>query len=309
MKVFLKHSFILLLLLSCKQKEAAPEEVTTPDEVQTPVTVTTISTETMSDSITLNATSAFVQDNIVKSTINGYIKAVNIKQGQYTGAGKNLFTLKTKEAESLGNTINKLDPSFHFTGMVTIKAPQSGYVTQLSHQVGDYVQDGEQLAVISNTSSFGFVLNIPYEYRRYISVGKSADVLLPDGMILKGKVASFMPTIDSASQTQTAIIKVSSNAQIPENLIAKVRLLKNEKAGVLSLPKEAVLTDESQSTFWVMKLVDPTTAVKVEIIKGLETDGRVEIVAPRFAAGDKVLLTGAYGLPDTAKVKIVRSEQ
>src|SRR6478735_6240623 len=127
MKILLAPVLIILLCISCKGKEAA-EEPTAPEEVRTPVTVTSISTETITDSIILNATSAFVQDNIVKSTVNGYIKSVNINQGQFAGAGRNLFILKTKEAESLGNTINKLDPSFHFTGIIPINAPQSGYV-------------------------------------------------------------------------------------------------------------------------------------------------------------------------------------
>ena len=94
MKKALLHGFLLVLLfVSCKAKQADEEEAPAPDEVQTPVTVTSISTQTITDSITLNATSAFVQDNIVKSTINGYIKAVNIKQGQYTSCGRNHFTL------------------------------------------------------------------------------------------------------------------------------------------------------------------------------------------------------------------------
>jgi multidrug efflux pump subunit AcrA (membrane-fusion protein) len=310
MKSFIKYSVGLLLLISCKHKEAVTQSEAPPvAEVQTPVTVTTISTETIFDSIQLNATSSFVQVNIVKSTINGYIKSVNIKQGQYAAAGRNLFTLKTKEAESLGNTINKLDPSFHFTGVINIAASQSGYVTQLNHQVGDYVQDGEQLAVISNSNSFGFVLNIPYELRRYISVGKAADVVLPDGTILKGTITTFLPTIDSASQTQTAMVKVASATQIPENLIVKVRMIKAQKTNVTSLPKEAILTDEAQTSFWVMKMIDSVTAIKIDVVKGLETGGRVEIVSPKFSSGDKILLSGNYGLPDTAKVKIMKAEE
>src|ERR1043165_5419312 len=203
MRKIISYLFIicsLLALLSCKHKKEADEETEVKaEDVQTPVTVTTITTTTLTDSIELNATSSFVQDNVVKSNINGYIKAVNTKVGQFTPAGKTLFVLKTKEAESLGNTINKLDPSFHFTGVVTVKASQSGYVTQLLHQIGDYVQDGEQLAIISDAKSFGFVLNVPYEYRRYINIGKNVDVLLPDGTILKGMIASWQPTIDSVS--------------------------------------------------------------------------------------------------------------
>ena len=310
-KKYLYISFLFLAaFLACNQKETvSEEEEVSQEEIQTPVTVTTVSIEPLSDYVELNATSSFLQDNIVKSNINGYIKAVNTKVGQYANAGKTLFTLKTKEAESLGNTVNKLDPSFQFSGVVNIAASQSGYVTQLDHQPGDYVQDGEQLAVISNSKSFGFVLNIPYEYRRYVSIGKTVQVALPDGTTLQGTIASFMPTIDSVSQTQGALIKVSGSTSLPENLIAKVRLLKSSKAAALSVPKAAVLTDEAQTSFWVMKMTDSITAVKVPIVKGMETGERVEIIRPQFSASDKILLNGNYGLPDTAKVKIVKGEE
>lgn len=308
MKRYLLYSCCAVLVaLSCHSKKAdATDEEVKPEDVQIPVTVTNISTETLSDSIELNATSSYVQSNIVKSNINGYIKAVNTKIGGYAAAGQSLFTLKTKEAESLGNTINNLDPSFHFSGVVSIKTAQSGYVSQLNHQVGDYVQDGEQLAVISDSKSFGFILNIPYENKKYITIGKGVDVILPDGTALKGVVSSMLPTLDSASQTQRAMVKVASKGPVPESLIAKVRIAKNVKSGVTSLPKDAVLADESQTSFWVMKMIDSVTAVKVPIIKGLETRSVVEIISPKFSPSDKILLSGNYGLGDTAKVKIVK---
>jgi hypothetical protein len=53
-----------------------------------------------------------------------------------------------------------------------------------------------------------------------------------------------------------------------------------------------------------MLLLDSVTAAKVPIKKGVETRERVEILEPRFKAGDKILLTGNFGLPDTARVKI-----
>lgn len=282
------------------------EEEVTADQIQTPVTATTISNEPLSEYAELNATSSFLQDNIVKSNINGYIKSVNTKIGQRVTAGQTLFILKTKEAESLGNTINKLDSSFHFSGVIRITAPETGYITQLPHQVGDYVQDGEQLAEISNSRSFGFILNLPYEFRQYVSLNKNVELILPDSTRLAGVVASFMPAIDSASQTQRVLIKVASSGNIPENLIAKVRILKSQKLNTISLPKQAVLSDESQTNFWVMKMIDSVRAVKVPVIKGVETGDRVEIVRPQFSANDRILLTGNYGLPDTARVKIVK---
>src|SRR5690349_4645644 len=143
----LMKKYLMLLLLSlftvfCEHKEEPAVEGAKEEEVQTPVTVTAISNEPILDYAEMNATSTFLQSSIVKANVNGYIKAVNTTVGQYAGTGKVLFTLKTKEAESLGNTINQLDPDFHFTGVVNIKASQGGYITELDHQVGDYVQDG-----------------------------------------------------------------------------------------------------------------------------------------------------------------------
>jgi uncharacterized NAD(P)/FAD-binding protein YdhS len=55
-----------------------------------------------------------------------------------------------------------------------------------------------------------------------------------------------------------------------------------------------------------MKVVDSSTAVKVPVTKGLETNGQIEIVSPAFTATDEIVLTGNYGLPDTATIKIVK---
>ncbi len=259
--------------------------------------------------VELNATSSFLQSNFIKASANGYIKLVNVRLGQMVSSGQIAFTLKTKEAEALGNAINKLDPSFHFSGLINIKAAATGYIQELNHQVGDYVQDGEQLAVLTDLKSFGFVLNLPYEYRKYVSTGKSLEVELPDGTHLNGVVSNILPNVDSVSQTQGVLIKVASSMSIPQNLIAKVRIIKAQRNNAASLPKQAILTDEAQTIFWVMQMIDSVTAVKVPIIKGLETEGRVEIIRPQFTPNDKILLTGNYGLADTAKVKIVKGEE
>lgn len=309
-RVYISFVYMLgvLSVLSCHHSTTEKEEEEAPGEVQTPVTVTSVSNEPLTEYAELNATSVFQQDNIVKSNIVGYIRAVNAKLGQYVKAGQTLFVLKTKEAESLGNTIDKLDSSYHFSGISKIVTPESGYITDLPHQVGDYVQDGEQLAVISNANSFGFILNLPYELHKYVDASKKVDVILPDSTRLDGVIASFMPVIDSVSQTQQVLIKVSSLSRIPENLIAKVRILKIQKTNAISVPKQSVLSNDAQTSFWVMKMTDSVTAIKVPVVKGIETNDRIEIVKPQFSLNDKILLTGNYGLPDTARVKVIEDE-
>jgi multidrug efflux pump subunit AcrA (membrane-fusion protein) len=270
----------------------------------TPVTVTTVSNSALNDSIELNAVSAFLQKSYVKANANGYLQSADVYPGKYVEIGQTLFTLKTKEAQSIGNAIRQLDSTLQFSGVNTIRANQHGYITQLDHQSGDYVQDGEQLAVISDRNSFVFLLNLPYELRPEVLGKKTVALILPDGTRLTGTTGAVMPSVDSASQTQNIVIRMNTTIAIPENLIAKVRILRTARPSAQSLPKSALLTDETESNFWVMKLIDSVTAVKVPVKKGIETFDRVEVLSPVFAPGDKILVTGNYGLPDTAKVKV-----
>ncbi len=273
-------------------------------DARTPVTVTTVSQEPLNDYIELNAVSAFLQKSYVKANANGYLQSADIYPGKYVEAGQSLFTLKTKEAQSIGNSIKLLDSSLQFSGLNRINANQHGYITQLNHQSGDYVQDGEQLAVISDRNSFVFLLDLPYELRPAVLNKRTVELTLPDGEKLTGTIGPAMPTVDSASQTQNIVIRVNIPHAIPENLIAKVRVLKTAHNSAQSLPGAALLTDETETAFWVMKMIDSATAVKVSVKKGIETPDRIEIISPLFSPSDRILLTGNYGLPDTAKVKI-----
>ena len=300
-----KYLFFLLVFIStsaCHKTEKIVEEI--PVDSRTPVTVTSVNEGEMQDFLELNATSAFLQKSFVKATSNGSLQSVSTKLGEFVAVNKVLFTLKTKETQGLGNILNGLDSTFKFSGITKISATQSGYIIQLNHQNGDYVQDGEQLAAINEINSFVFLLDLPYELRPYILNQKSVKLTMPDGEILTGTIVQMMPTVDAISQTESVAIKVNANHQIPENLIAKVRIVKKTKMNAISLPKKAILTDETQSNFWVMKLINASTAVKIPIQKGIELGERVEILSPKFQLSDKILVSGNYGLPDTASVKI-----
>ncbi|MFA6084014.1 efflux RND transporter periplasmic adaptor subunit [Mucilaginibacter sp.] len=291
-------------LYSCNGGAPAADETTTAS--QTPVTVTTIGNSALADSIELNATSSFLQKNYVSANAIGYIQKVNVQPGHYVEKGQLMFTIKTKEAQSIGNTINVLDTTFKFSGINKIRASRSGFVTQLLHQVGDYVQDSEQLAIISDRESFAFVLQLPYELRSVIANNQNMTLTLPDGEKLNGHIASLMPSVDTLSQTQGIVIKVNNTHPIPENLVAKALIIKTAKNSTPSLPRSAILSNETQDVFWVMKLINDTTAVKTPIKKGIESGGKIEILSPRFNPADRVAVTGNYGLADTAKVKIVK---
>lgn len=300
-------ALILVSLFSCQSKSAEPEEEEVAAEnTQTPVTVTTIGQDALTDYMDLNAKSVYLLKNYVKANINGYLRQVNVQPGTYVQRGQLLFSLQTKEAQSIGNSINVLDSTFHFSGLGRIKAAQSGFISEVNHQQGDYVQDGEQLAIITDKNSFVFLMQLPYELRADVKEHQNVDLTLPDGENLRGEVTLSMPTVDTLSQTQGIVVKVKASHNIPENLVAKARLVKTSSNHANSLPKSAVLSNETQTEFYVMKLINLTTAVKTPVKKGIETNDRIEILSPKFSPTDKIVVTGNYGLSDTAKVKIVQ---
>lgn len=309
--IFLSSMLFAGTLVACKNASDKKVEAPAEDKTEmtgTPVTITSPQKGGMTDVVELNAVSAFLLKSYVKANANGYLQIANAELGRFVSKGTELFIVKTKESQSLGNTVTALDSSFHFEGAIHIKSPGSGYITQINYRAGDYVQDGEQLATITDTKSFVFLLDLPYELKPYLPGNRQVQLKLPDGTALSGYVDAPLPTMDAVSQTQSYIIKVNTDKQIPENLIAKVSLVKNTKYNTTSLPKAAVLSDEVQSEFWIMKMIDSVTAVKVPVKKGLETNSSVEILSPVLTASDKILLTGNYGLSDTAKVTIIDSK-
>ena len=75
------------------------------------------------------------------------------------------------------------------------------------------------------------------------------------------------------------------------------------------LPKSCVLSDEMMKEFWVMKLINDSTAIKIPVIVGNKNSERIEVLSPQFNSADKIISKGNYGLPDTAFVSIIIPEK
>lgn len=300
-KIFILISF-LLNIIACKQQE----KTVATEVVEIPKTEVSIGFATdsiqISDDVSLNATASYLLKSDVKANATGYVTSMRIKLGDRVNRGAQLFTLQTKEARALGNTINKLDASFRFNGNSSVQSPSSGYVIMVNHQTGDYVQDGEVLATVNDASSFGFVMDVPFEYLNLLKNEKSILLSLPDGTHTTGIIAKVMPSADAISQTVKVLVKVA-NRNIPENLVATVTFVKNKMYG-LSVPKAAVVSDETQSSFWVMKLINDSTAVHTGFEKGLENNKWVQVISGNIKTGDRVIVSGNFGLADTSLVTI-----
>ena len=313
-----KSRFLLLLLLSflaaCGSKDpaageaaaAAGEEEATA-KPRAIVTIGTMQTDTLTDVLRLSAVSAFPAKDALRATTTGYLLAPTPVVGQLVRAGQTVFTIQTKESKILH--LDKLtgDPRLKFSGIIPIKSGRSGILATVDKLAGDYVQDGEQLGLTYDKSRFGFVLDVPVTQLRYVHTGQRCRIFLPDGRVLNGRVAEVLATADMSIQTQRYTIRpVSTFPDLPENLTVQVEIDKTAPHLASTLPRGAVLTDETQTEFWVMKLLNDSTAVKVPVTVGAQEKDHIEIKSPAFNPRDKILLSGNFGLDDTAAVKVTR---
>jgi biotin carboxyl carrier protein len=291
---------LIFILAGCVSKS---EESETSKEAKTPVKLTFISVQSMSESLELNAVSIFLKKNIVKSTVIGFIENVGVNPADFVEKGQLLFSLKTKEASAIDKNKTN-DSALSFQGLIKISAPKSGVINTISHQKGDYVQEGDELTNISELSSLVYLLQVPFEMREFIHKNMPCEIILPDKRIIEGKILTGIPSMDIASQTESIVVIPKTSVNQPENLIVKVRIVKTSKKQAVVLPKPAVLANEEQTEFWVMKLINDSTAIKVPIKKGIETNSAIEIIEPVLNKTDRIIFSGNYGLPDTAKVII-----
>jgi hypothetical protein len=287
--------------IGCKQGEVTTEETV---EIVTPVTLTNVSVKQILETVELPGTTNFIRKSIVKSATTGVLESNTINIGMNVRAGELLFKIKTREATALEKNVQN-DSGFQFNGLINIICPVDGIITSVSHQTGDNIQEGDELAVISQQNSLVFVLEVPYELNNVVRNNKNCQIILPDNSQIKGEITGMLPEMDSQSQTVRYMVRPITNKTLPENLIAYITLIKREKEDAIVLPKTSVLGNETQTEFWVMKLIDDSTAIKVPVVKGYENSEEIEIIEPVLSNNDRILLTGGYGLPDTAQIAIL----
>ena len=293
-------SISLLFTFSCKNSSTATEEST---DVKTPVTICPVSYKKVISTVDLPAVSTFMNKSIIRATTTGRIERIFFVQGDQVKGNQKLFTIRTRESMALQNNMQG-DSSLYFKGLINILSPKSGVINSISYQKGDFVQEGDELAVISEQESLVFILEVPFELEDVAEKNKKIRIELPDRKILNGTISGRLPEMNIQNQTIKYVIHLNSSEKLPENLIANVILVKSSTDNAMVLPKNAVLSNETQTEFWVMKLLNDSIAIKVPVDKGFENDEEIEITGSDLIPSDRIILTGNYGLPDTAKIYI-----
>ena len=274
-------------------------------EAGSPVQVTTPARRTLVETIDLNANTVFLKKEIVRATFQGFIERIDKNIGDGIKTGDLLLEIRTKESAA-DDSLTLLADRNLFRGAVKIRARSDGILTALNYHTGDFVAEGEEIAIISNPASLYITLNVPYPYVARIHTHSRCQIYLPDGNRVDATVDKIIPSVDPASQTQTFLLRPVEHITLPENLNVSARLPLRKAENALVVPASAVLSNETQDAFWIMKMIDDTTAMRIDVRKGIENDSLVQILSPALEPDTRIITEGAYGLPDTARVSVIR---
>jgi len=287
---------------SCAGKNTT-EEAVAAEPVRTVVTFTQPVTQGFTDYIQLNGNTQFQKKLVVRATITGYITSMNWKTGDHISSGMLFCSIKTKEQDALKNIEGGDSTLKQFQTPLNVFANVSGIFTAVNYSKGDFVNEGDILATITDPSSLVLVVNVPYEYHQFVYRGRTCSVKFPDGKLIQATIQEEVPIVDAASQTQSFLIRFPGNQLLPENINLIVHIPVKQKKDAVSLPLEAIQTNETQDEFWVMKLANDSLAVRVPVAVGLQSDSLREIISG-VGVNDKIIVKGAYGLTDSSMVKL-----
>lgn len=290
---------IIYTLFSCKPKSTSADEQMPVVSVKAePIVSGTIENE-----ISFNGSTVYLKKTQVLSPISGYVVGTNIRFGQEVQKGMVLFELKTRESKALESS----NDTSGMSGIIKIRAGSDGFISELNiNESGVYVAEGSILCNVVNNIDLMVRLNVPYEYVSILSREKKCKIRLADNTVISGSVFRILPSVDESNQTQTVLIKPENARLIPENLNLLIFFIKEKHDKAMLVSKSSLMTNETQSEFWVMKINAGDTAVKIPVTKGIENDSIAEIISSDLKINDLIISEGAYGLPDSTIVSIVK---
>jgi multidrug efflux pump subunit AcrA (membrane-fusion protein) len=245
--------------------------------------------------------SRYLQSVHFSSQTTGVVSRVFVHPGDEIRKGQPLLTVKPVEISALeksGTLTQQMRDSRD-----TVFSNQTVLVNQVAVQEGDYVQPGTLLASAFKKSSLAIIAYVPFSQAALIGKNKKCTLEIPGRKTIATRFGRKLFLADSTMQTQPYVVAVPSHMMLAANMNVRVRYQVKEIRNGLFIPRPALLSNEEETAFWVMKVVH-NTAVKVPVTVGWQGKQYVQILSGKLNEKDQVITQGAYGLPDKAQVQI-----
>ena len=203
--------------------------------------------------------------------------------------------------------IDRIETTAKVQPRVTITAPTSGVVTELTAREGMTVMAGAPLFKINGLASVWINAEVPESQAAQVQPGSAIEARTAafPGITFKGRVSAILPEINPATRTLKARIEVNNpKAQLVPGMFARISLTPTMGREVLLIPSTAVIQTGTRNV--VMAALGEGRFMPVEVELGLETNGQTEI-RKGLEAGQKVVVSGQFLVDSEASLKGVET--
>ena len=189
-----------------------------------------------------------------------------------------------------------------------IRSPMNGVITDRPLYPGEMAAAGTPLLTVMDISSVIAKAHIPQSDAAALKVGDKGTMAVPgiDDPV-EGKITVISPALDPNSTT----VEVWLEAKNPKHALkpgtsVQLSLTAQTVKDALVVPSTAVINTPDGNSAVMLSGADGRAHQKV-VKLGIRNGDDVQIV-DGVSASDKVVASGAYGLPDNTKIKVEAAE-
>jgi membrane fusion protein, multidrug efflux system len=231
-------------------------------------------------------------------------QALDDAESRYLAAQAQLDLSKAQQTQTDAR-LEELRINLQNTSVIS---PVDGFVGKRNVDAGAMVSQSTPIASVVDISKLRMVSNIIEKDLRMVTVGDSADVEVDayPGETFRGHIARIAPVLDPSTRTASMEVEVpNSTFKLKPGMYARVNLTVEERKGVLTAPKNAVIDFESKRGVWMPSSDNHAKFVPVEL--GIEDADHVEIRSG-LKEGDRIVTTGAAAVKNNDQLVIAGAD-
>ena len=190
-----------------------------------------------------------------------------------------------KRAASLNAEVEKLAIELE---KKIIRAPFDGVVIKRYVDRGEWISEGETVAVIGKDDVIDIVAELPEQIIQYVKIGMQVKASA-NGNEFSGTVIAIVPQGDVSTRTFPVKIRTPNQFSLIEGMSARVTLPKGEIKKTLIVPRDAVISKFGQTVVFLAQDAK-ATMLPVQVIGFEDLDAGV--ASPGLKEGMLVVVEG-----------------
>ena len=227
-----------------------------------------------------------------------YLQALRVGREELIAAGRQ----RLRALGMVDEQIDTVRESRRTRQRFEVRSPQDGYIMELNVRDGMYVEPGVTIISLADLSEVWVDVDVFEQQIDWVEVGQPAEMRLPFApeRVWRGEVDYIYPTI--RPETRTARIRLAfdnPDLALKPNMYATVNITVSPHRDVLAVPSQAVIRTGSQER--VVLNQGNGRFRPAEVVTGLETEGRVEIV-DGLSEGERIVISSQFLIDSEASM-------